>query len=72
MIFYNIRKNGPYEYDKFVLNVGQIYNAVTKLQLSLPNPKLEENSNNISTIYETATSEQGIAANILIKVKQYM
>lgn len=72
MIFYNIRKNGPYEYDKFVLNVGQIYNAVTKLQLSLPNPKLEESSNNISTIYETATSEQCIAANILIKVKQYM
>lgn len=72
MIFYNIRKNGPYEYDKFVLNVGQIYNAVTKLQLSLPNPKLEKSSNNISTIYETATSEQGIAANILIKVKQYM
>lgn len=72
MIFYNIRKNGPYEYDKFILNIGQIYNAVTKLQLSLPNSKLEESSNNISTIYETATSEQGIVANILIKVKQYM
>lgn len=72
MIFYNIRKNGPYEYDKFILNIGQIYNAVTKLQLSLPNSKLEESSNNISAIYETATSEQSIAANILIKVKQYM
>ena len=72
MIFYNIRKNGPYEYDKFILNIGQIYNAVTKLQLSLPNPKLEESSNNISAIYETATSEHSIAANILIKVKQYM
>ena len=26
MIAYNIRANGPYEYDKFILNYGQIYN----------------------------------------------
>ena len=29
MIFYNMRYRGPYEYDKFTLNVLQIYNAVT-------------------------------------------
>ena len=28
MIICNIRKNGPYEYDKFVLNIGQLYNLV--------------------------------------------
>lgn len=28
MIIYNMRKNGPYEYDKFILNIGQIYNMV--------------------------------------------
>ena len=26
MIIYNFRANGPYEYDKFVLNFGQLYN----------------------------------------------
>ena len=26
MIIYNIRANGPYEYDKFILNFGQLYN----------------------------------------------
>jgi hypothetical protein len=28
MIIYNIRKNGPYEYDKFILNVFQLKNKV--------------------------------------------
>lgn len=29
MIFYNMRFRGPYEYDKFTLNILQIHNAVT-------------------------------------------
>lgn len=29
MILYNMRNRGPYEYDKFTLNILQIYNAVT-------------------------------------------
>lgn len=28
MILYNLRYNGPYEYDKFVLNICQLYNLV--------------------------------------------
>lgn len=28
MIIYNIRKNGPYEKDKFILNIGQLHNKV--------------------------------------------
>lgn len=28
MIIYNIRANGPYEYDKFILNFGQLHNRV--------------------------------------------
>lgn len=30
MIIYNIRRNGPYEYDKLVLNIFQLYNLVRK------------------------------------------
>lgn len=26
MIIYNLRNNGPYEFDKFMLNIGQLYN----------------------------------------------
>lgn len=33
MILYNMRNRGPYEYDKFVLNVLQIYNAITLNEL---------------------------------------
>lgn len=28
MILYNLRYNGPYEYDKFILNICQLYNMV--------------------------------------------
>ena len=28
MILYNLRFNGPYEYDKLILNVFQLYNLV--------------------------------------------
>ena len=28
MIIYNIRANGPYEYDKFMLNFGQLHNLM--------------------------------------------
>ena len=32
MIVYNIRANGPYEYDKFMLNFGQLYNICQDMQ----------------------------------------
>ena len=28
MILYNMRERGPFEYDKFVLNVFNIYNTI--------------------------------------------
>ena len=32
MILYNIRANGPYEYDKFTLNIFQIINLLRDKQ----------------------------------------
>ena len=32
MIIYNIRHNGPYEYDKFVLNTFQLYNLFRNMK----------------------------------------
>lgn len=42
MILYNMRNRGPYEYDKFTLNVLQIHNAVTLGELH----ELKENTAN--------------------------
>lgn len=42
MILYNMRNRGPYEYDKFTLNILQIYNAVTLSEMY----ELDENKNN--------------------------
>lgn len=35
MIVYNIRRNGPYEYDKFILNTFQLYNLVRDMKKKL-------------------------------------
>lgn len=32
MILYNVRHRGPYEYDKFVLNIFQLYNDIAMLE----------------------------------------
>ena len=32
MIIYNIRANGPYEYDKFMLNYGTIHNEYINIK----------------------------------------
>ena len=34
MILYNMRNRGPYEYDKFVLNVLQLYNAINLAEIN--------------------------------------
>lgn len=33
MILYNMRERGPYEYDKFVLNTLQLFNAVNLAEI---------------------------------------
>lgn len=37
MIIYNIRANGPYEYDKFMLDFGQLYNLVADTEAAYQN-----------------------------------
>lgn len=32
MILYNIRANGPFEYDKFTLNIGQLHNECSEIK----------------------------------------
>lgn len=35
MILYNIRKRGPYEYDKFILNTFQLINEVKRMERNI-------------------------------------
>lgn len=35
MILYNIRKRGPYEYDKFILNTFQLTNEVKRMERNI-------------------------------------
>lgn len=48
MILYNMRHRGPYEYDKFTLNILQISNAVTLSELQ----ELTVNSKNKNNLLE--------------------
>lgn len=48
MILYNMRNRGPYEYDKFTLNVLQIHNAVT---LSETHEFSAKNTNKEALVY---------------------
>lgn len=41
MILYNIRANGPYEYDKFILNIFQIINLLRQQQETVTAADLE-------------------------------
>lgn len=49
MITYNIRYRGPYEYDKFVLNILQLYNAIKLSELN-ELKDLENNNNSLIAI----------------------
>ena len=41
MILYNMRERGPYEYDKFVLNILQLYNSINLAEISELNESKE-------------------------------
>lgn len=76
MILYNMRNRGPYEYDKFTLNILQIYNAVTLSEMY----ELDESNsskealiamqNNINNIYNKlmgTENEIGLSEKIYLK-----
>lgn len=72
MIFYNIRRNGPYEYDKFILNIAQIHNAVVELQLSFPDDDFTSGKEQIDEIYDSVTGEDSVANTVQILCREYM
>lgn len=76
MILYNMRNRGPYEYDKFTLNILQIHNAVTLSEMhELTSNKVNKEAlvamqKNLNEIYNKLIgtgSSKGLAESIYLK-----
>ncbi len=63
MIFYNFRYRGPYEYDKYVLNVFQYSNMVNDFVNDINNTAtwktLYDLSNEVDNIYNKTIGDGG-------------
>jgi len=65
MIKYNIRNNGPWEYDKFVLNYYNLYNEIMLNKIKLSSE--EQKNKQIDDIYNR-TLEQNQTAKLYRKI----
>ena len=65
MIRYNIRNNGPWEYDKFVLNYYNLYNEIMFNKIKLSSE--EQKNKQIDDIYNR-TLEQNQTAKLYRKI----
>lgn len=56
MIVYNMRYRGPYEYDKFILNVFQFHNEMIDLEKAVnsDNASLASNENLLNKLEKSA------------------
>lgn len=74
MILYNMRYRGPFEYDKFVLNIFQIHNEV-KMLVRKFNKNEEGNLidiyKDINQIYESLTDKDNDGMKILLMEHKY-
>ena len=55
MIIYNIRANGPYEYDKFMLIFGQLHNLYIDTQTLWENSAAKEQDKILSDMIRQIT-----------------
>ena len=74
MILYNMRYRGPFEYDKFVLNIFQIHNEV-KMLVRKFNENEEGNLldiyKDINQIYKSLTDKDSDGMKILLMEHKY-
>ena len=68
MILYNIRHRGPYEYDKFILNVFQLSNEIKRLNKQVTNNEinnLKEKEKNLNQVFNSLTNEKSFLYDLL-------
>ena len=65
MINYNIRYRGPYEYDKFILNIFQYSNAIYDFEYDLSNKgaytTINELKDIVDALFDQITQEKGFS-----------
>ena len=65
MINYNIRYRGPYEYDKFILNIFQYSNAIYDFEYDLTNKGAYTTINalkdTVDALFDQITQEKGFS-----------
>lgn len=66
MIIYNIRKNGPYEKDKFILNIGQLHNKVEKEKKTYKSSDIHLQLQALENMVESLINEDSLANQILL------
>lgn len=70
MIIYNIRKNGPYEKDKFILNIGQIHNKVMDEQENFEKSDIHLQLKALNNLIREYTKEDSLANQMALIEKE--
>ena len=68
MITYNIRYRGPFEYEKFVLNIMQQYNQTKEVLQDFESYKastIDDMSNTINTLFKKSIEPNNISEQLL-------
>lgn len=66
MIVYNFRANGPYEYDKFILNFGQLYNLIADMKQDWQKNATQELNRQLSQQINNLTEEKSLLNEITL------
>lgn len=69
MILYNIRSKGPYEYDKFILNILQFHNDISALEDKLNKEEIESLNHvllQFLSLFNQITSESSLTSQLLL------
>jgi hypothetical protein len=73
MILYNIRHRGPFEYDKFVLNILQVSNETKRLLKNFnaaADSKIPKKQKAIDELLASLSGEKGVLQNIMSMQEQ--
>lgn len=70
MIIYNIRKNGPYEKDKFILNIGQLHNKVMDEQENFEKSDIHLQLKALNNLIREYTKEDSLANQMTLIEKE--
>ena len=70
MIIYNIIKNGPYEKDKFILNIGQLHNKVMDEQENFEKSDIHLQLKALNNLIREYTKEDSLANQMALIEKE--